>query len=253
MNLSVCIDAVYKGRAFIDALTEVASLGIDSFEFWSWWDKDIDQIREAKERLDLTVVACCTRFITLVDASQRDAYLSGLRETIEVCQQLGCTRIISQVGDDLGIDRVIQRKSLVDGLKASAPLLEATGITLVFEPLNVLVDHAGYYLTSSAESFEIVDAVASPNVKVVFDIYHQQITEGNIIRNITENIDKIGHFHAAGNPGRHELHIGELNYAEIFRAIDACDYGGYIGLEYFPVASPHVGLRLLSREGKGSP
>ncbi len=111
--------------------------------------------------------------------------------------------------------------TLVDGLRQAAPLLEAANLTLVIEPLNDRIDHPGYYLVRSDEAFEIIDQVGSPSVKVVFDIYHQQISEGQLIANITSNIDKIGHFHAAGNPGRHELTRGELHYPSIFAAIQA--------------------------------
>jgi hydroxypyruvate isomerase len=85
--------------------------------------------------------------------------------------------------------------------------------------------------------------VGSPKVKVLFDIYHQQITEGHIISRISNNIDKIGHFHAAGNPGRHELYSGELNYKEIFKVIDNLGYKGSIGFVYFPVDVPAAGIK----------
>ena len=122
-------------------------------------------------------------------------------------------------------------------------MLEDAGVTLVIEPLNELVNHAGYYLIRSDEAFQIIDEVGSPRVKVVFDIYHQQISEGHVINNITKNIDKIAHFHAAGNPGRHELTIGELHYPSIFQVIQNTDYTGYVGLEYWPINDPLAGLK----------
>ena len=117
---------------------------------------------------------------------------------------------------------------------------------LVIEPLNTYVDHAGYYLWSSDEAFQIVGEVNSPNIKVLFDIYHQQIMEGNIIPRIRKNINSIGHFHAAGSPGRHELDSGEINYPNIFEAIGEAGYTGYIGLEYFPLKDAVEGLKKLS-------
>lgn len=242
MKISVCIDAVYRDQNFAEAMEEVESAGVSAFEFWSWWDKDLEAIRKTQEKLGMTAAGLCTRFISLVDASKRDAYLVGLAETIQVARSLGCKTIISQVGDDLGISRREQRQSLIDGLKACIPMLQEAELQLVIEPLNVLVDHPGYYLTRSDEAFDIARAVDSNHVKVLFDIYHQQITEGNVIRNIVENIDQIGHFHAAGNPGRHELTIGELNYVEIFKAIGGTDYRGYVGLEYFPIKNPIDGI-----------
>jgi hydroxypyruvate isomerase len=243
MNISVCVDAVYRGQDFADSLRHLAAAGVTAFEFWGWWDKDVARIQQVKEEVGLTAVALCTHFISLVDPSQRTAYLQGLEQSIHVAQQLGASTLISQVGNDTGAPRAQQQQSLIDGLKTAVPLLEKANIQLAFEPLNVLVDHPGYYLTRSDEAFAIATAVNSPHVKVLFDIYHQQITEGNVIRNIVAHIDKIGHFHAAGNPGRHELQNGELNYPEIFRAIDATGYQGYVGLEYFPLDEPLAGIR----------
>jgi hydroxypyruvate isomerase len=239
MKYSVCIDSVFEGKDFVSSLKVIKELGFKRFEFWTWWDKDVNAIVKAKEELGLDNAALCTRFISLVDPALRDDYITGLKETIEVAAQLNCKTIISQVGDELeGVPREQQHASLVDGLKEAASLVEKAGATLVFEPLNTYVDHKGYYLYYSPEAFEIVDEVGSGNVKVMFDIYHQQIMEGNLIPNITNNINKIGHFHAAGHPGRHELDNGEICYPEIFKAIDASGYGDSMGLEFFPKEDP---------------
>ncbi|MEO1524722.1 MAG: TIM barrel protein [Planctomycetota bacterium] len=240
---SVCIDAVFEGVPKKDAIASVKSCGIDAIEFWGWWDKDLDEIERSVAEHSMTISACCTKFISLVNPACRDAYLEGLRESIDAATRLKCSTLISQVGDFRpGVDRRDQHQSLVDGLRAAAPMLEQSGITLVFEPLNERIDHVGYYLVYSNEAFDIVDEVASPNVKVVFDIYHQQISEGDVIRNATENIDKVGHFHAAGNPGRHELTRGELDYRQVLAAIGSAGFNGYCGLEYWPLDDPKAGL-----------
>jgi hydroxypyruvate isomerase len=242
---SVCIDAVFEGKSFAEAGEAVRQAGISAIEFWGWWAKDLDALQAAQAANDLKISACCTKFISLVDPAMRDDYLSGLSGSIDAARRLGTKTLISQVGDHrVGVSRDEQRQSLVDGLRAAAPDLEAAGVTLVIEPLNELVDHAGYYLIRSDEAFDIVDQVGSPNVKVVFDIYHQQISEGHLIRNIVSNIDKIGHFHAAGNPGRNELQRGEINYAEVFAAIRATEFDGYVGLEYWPLdEDPIIALK----------
>lgn len=241
---SVCIDAVFENVPEEEAIARVAAAGIKAFEFWAWWEKDLDAIVKARDEHDLTIAACCTKFISLVDPASRDDYLTGLQQSIAAAQRLNCKTLISQVGDFReGVVRSEQHQSLVDGLEEAAPFLEAADITLTIEPLNVLVDHPGYYLIRSDEAFQIVDQVGSPNVKVVFDIYHQQISEGNVIRNLSESIDRIGHFHAAGNPGRHELNCGELHYPSIFAAIQSAGYEGHVGLEYWPQGSPDDGIR----------
>ncbi|MFD0711708.1 hydroxypyruvate isomerase family protein [Paenibacillus sp. GCM10027626] len=243
MKISVCIDAVLRGYDLDKSLQTVKSLGIDSFEFWAWWNKDIDRLVQLKQDLHLEVVTFCTKFISLVDSSKKEEYLSGLQESIVAAKRLDCKRLITQVGDELtDLPRNQQRENLIDGLKACVPFLEQSGMTLLVEPLNINVDHKGYFLYRSDEAFEIIDEVGSNHVKVLFDIYHQQITEGNLINTIIRNIDKIGHFHAAGHPGRHELGNGEINYKAIFNAIRKVGFNGYIGLEYFPLTDPKDGI-----------
>jgi hydroxypyruvate isomerase len=109
------------------------------------------------------------------------------------------------------------------------------------------VDHKGYYLDGTATGFDIVRAVDSPNVKLLYDVYHMQIMEGNIIATVTENIDCIGHFHAAGVPGRHELWSGELDYRRITEAIDKAGYTGSFGLEYWPTGDHAASLAQTAR------
>ncbi|WP_332692597.1 hydroxypyruvate isomerase family protein [Halalkalibacter lacteus] len=201
------------------------------------------EIYVASQRLQLTIAGIVTKYISLTDPSQRQEYIEGLRQTIEVAKRLGYKTIISQVGQELpGVPRREQHRSIVDGLKACVPFLEEAGIMLVIEPLNTLVDHEGYYLDSSKEGFQIVDQVDSPYIKVLYDIYHMQIMEGNIISTITNNIDNIGYFHIAGVPGRHEPYTGELYYINIFKAIKETGFIGYIGLEYFPLENPSLSL-----------
>jgi hydroxypyruvate isomerase len=244
---SVCIDAVLEKLPLHTAMDLVFQLGYPAIEFWKWWEKDLDAILVACHQLELQVAACCTKFVSLVDPAFRQQYLEGLRQSVAAAQRLNCPMLISQVGDFRpGVSRSEQHDSLVAGLRAALPILENSGVTLAFEPLNELVDHVGYYLVQSDEAFEIVDKVAHPQVKVTFDIYHQQISEGNVIANITNNIDKIAHFHAAGVPGRHELHLGELNYPGIFQAIAASGFDGYVGLEYWPLETPESGLQQVA-------
>jgi hydroxypyruvate isomerase len=244
MRLSVCVDAVYRGQPFVQSMEAAKAAGAAAIEFWGWWNKDLPSLIEAKERLGLEVATFCTRHVGLVDAALRNEYLDALGETIAVAKRLDCRTIITQVGKEMaGVPRETQRASIEEGLRACVPLLEAAGITLVFEPLNTTVDHQGYFLWSSDEAFSIEAAVSSPRVKVLYDIYHQQIMEGNLISRIKANIARIGYIHTAGNPGRHELWIGEINYPEVFAAIKAAGYKGFVGLEYYPTEDTAAGLR----------
>ena len=246
MEYSVCVDALYMNRDFMESVKAVNACGLKNIEFWTWWEgKDIDALAAYIRENDMHVTAFCTRFISLTDPAQRGAYLAGLKESIAVAKKLNCRQLITQTGADTGKPRAEQAQSLADGLKACVPMLTENNITLVVEPLNVRVDHKGYFLSSSDEAAEILNKVGSAQVRMLFDIYHQQITEGDILRHIELHKDLIAHFHAAGNPGRHELYRSELDYGYIFSELRKMGCEGYIGLEYFPMEKPEVGLTRL--------
>ncbi len=231
MNLDICIDMVYNKENFTQSMDKIRRAGITAYEFWSWWDKDVELILEKQKELDMKCIAFCTRFITLLDPLHRQAYIDGLRESIAMAKRFGTKLLISQTGGVIsGKSYEEQWESLVSGLKECAPVLEENDIILVVEPLN-LTDHPGYYLTKSGDAFRLMKEVGSSHIKILYDIYHFQITEGDLIRTISENINDIGHFHCAGNPGRGNITEGEINYPEVFRAINRLGYQGHIGFE----------------------
>lgn len=250
MFYSVCLNALFSRLPLEAAVKAAHDCGLSAFEIWGWWDADVQALAKAKDEYSMHMTAMCTRMIPLTDPEQRQHYLCGLRESIAVAKQLGCSVLISQVGNELAhLSRDQQHQSIVDGLKACIPLLEKAQITLVIEPLNVLVDHPGYYLTRSEEAFAIVREVNSPWVKVLYDVYHQQITEGNLISTIRQNIRWIGHIHTAGHPGRHELlGMQEIHYPAVLAALKEAGYTGAVGLEYFPLEDAAQGLVRLQRE-----
>ncbi|MBQ8415785.1 MAG: TIM barrel protein, partial [Clostridia bacterium] len=190
------------------------------------------------------LLSMCTTEFNLTDPAYRDTWVAGLEESYIAAQKLGVHRLITQVGKDTGAPREEQHASTVAGLRAGAPILEKYGVTVMIEPLNTYVNHPGYYLWSSLEAFEIIREVNHPNVKVIYDIYHQQVMEGNIIPNILNNLDCIAHLHGAGHPGRHEMQNGESDYRVILKAVDEAGYTGALGLEYNPLLEPEESLRL---------
>ncbi|QTH41377.1 TIM barrel protein [Cohnella sp. LGH] len=232
MKFSLCIGA-YPGKDVVYHLEKVKEHGFQGLEYYAWWELgDLNKLAAEQERIGVGLSATCTKFISLVDESLRDDYVEGVRQTIEACRILGVRSIISQTGNVLdGVPRDQQRQAMVETLKRCAPLLEEAGMVLEVEPLNGLVDHAGHFLQRSDESVDVIDQVGSPNVKLVFDVYHQQITEGNVIRNATGYIDRINHYHIADNPGRKQPGTGEMNYVNILRAIKNTGFSGFVGLE----------------------
>ena len=251
MKYSVCVDALYSGKNFYDSIREIKKAGVNAIEFWAWWkDRDMIETKALCDSLDMRIAAFCTNTSSgLTTSVNREVFINSLKESIEVAKATNTSTLIVTVGPDTGAPRKEQHQNIVESLRVAVPLIGQSGITLVIEPLNTTVDHKGYYLWSSDEAFEIIDELGSPNIKVLFDIYHQQIMEGNIISRITANIDKIGHIHAAGVPGRHEIDTGEIKYSSVFKAIDKAGYKGFVGLEYFPIDEAKIGLDRLMKAG----
>ena len=225
----------FGGMPVPDAIRRAAELGYDAVEVWNYKDPDIEATVKACKETGVEFVAMCTSFFTMTDDRCHKEYLDGLRKSAELAHKMGIKKLISQVGADTGAPRDVQHTNIVTVLKDCLPILEQFDVMLVIEPLNTLVNHKGYYLWSSAEAFQIIREVNHPKVRVLFDIYHQQVMEGNLISNITENLDLIGHLHSAGCPGRNELDCGEIDYKKIFDAVDKAGYKGVCALEYRPI------------------
>jgi len=252
VKIGVCIETVFTELPYLDRIKRVAKIGFPAVEFWFHdrrFDgtnlfeemKDIEAMAEVVKDLNLEV----TDFVVnspegengglLVKPEDREKYLARLKELIPLAHRLNCRKLITCTGNKVeGRSYEEQRKSIINTLKQASKIVEKENIILVLEPLNTLVDHPGYFLDSAKEGARIIREINHPCIRLLFDIYHMQIMEGNILSAIEENIDVIGHFHAAGVPGRHELSQGELNYPFIFKRVVEMGYEGYFGLEYWP-------------------
>lgn len=244
-TLSVCIEMYWRDLPFAERVRRVKALGYKAYEFWGWKDKDVAAMRVAQDETGLPLAAMCMEpNWSLIERANDKAVLDGFSESIKVAKTLGCSRLICVPGISLGDDTWEQaRRRIMRKIKAMARLAEDGGVTVVLEPLNPIVDHKGAWLTRAAEAWDLVQEAASPNIKMLFDLYHQQMTEGNLIANFTQYAAAVGHVHTAGVPGRHELVGGELDYRAIFNAIKRTGYDGYIGLEYAPTRNTEEGLK----------
>ncbi|MHB1034397.1 MAG: hydroxypyruvate isomerase family protein [Pirellulales bacterium] len=247
-RLSACVEALFTDVPFEDRPAKVKAAGLDAFEFWGWRGRNLDRLARTREELGLEVAGfSCDTGGPLVAPGSAEKFVPALKESLAAAKKLGCRRLIATVGNELkDIPRARQHGNCVEAFRAAAPLCEDAGVTLTIEPLNVLVNHKGYYLATSEEGFRMVDEVGSPRVRLLFDIYHQQITEGNLIANITANLAKTGHFHVADVPGRHQPGTGEINYVNVFRAIVAKGYTGFLGLEMWPTVDHAKAVREAS-------
>ncbi|MGI5914876.1 MAG: hydroxypyruvate isomerase family protein [Anaerolineae bacterium] len=244
-RLSVCIEMFWGDLPMEERIARVAALGFPAFEFWGWKNKDIPAIKAAMTEHNIPIAALCLEpGHSLIRRHYEAEMVQAMKDTAAVAAELNCKTIIATVGNTIDDESYeISRRRVVRNVRAIGKVAEDHGLTIVLEPLNTLVDHHGYWLRTMAQAVDIVQEVGSPAVKILMDIYHQQITEGNNIANLTEYIDEIGHFHTAGVPGRHELVGGEQDYRAIFKAIDATGYDGYVGLEYRPTMDTEESLK----------
>jgi hydroxypyruvate isomerase len=208
---------------------------------------EVEQIRKKMDSLGITLGIFVAnprgwREAGLCDPAQRPAFLEEIKKAVDYHKVIGnnfCTVITgNQV---IKIPRGVQRRNVIEGLKRGAEMVANTDLTIVVEPLNPWVDHPGYFLNTSDEAAEIMAAVGSPQVKILFDIYHQQITEGNLINNIRAHWDHIGYFQVGDVPGRKEPGTGEINWQNVFKAIHEKGYRGILGMEH--------GLSVAGMEG----
>jgi hydroxypyruvate isomerase len=162
----------------------------------------------------------------------RTEFLQSIKDSVDVAKRVNAKWMTVVPGHlDLKLDLGYQTANVMDTLKRACEILEPHKITMVLEPLN-FKDHPGLFLTKAAQTYAICKGVNSPACKILFDIYHQQITEGNILPNIEKCWDEIAYFQLGDNPGRKEPTTGEINYKNIFKYIHSRGFDGILGMEH---------------------
>ncbi len=267
MKLDVCLEMVFTDLPTEERIARIGRAGYKAVEFWfhdATFDgsgcppgsgKDADGVRQAcgQAGVELNNVVVNAPDGSLggapVDSADLGKYLERTEEVIAFAKNAGCSKAITCTGNMVaGLERSAMRANLEKALAGAAEIAEKNGFVLLLEALNTHVDHAGYYLDSSIEGCEIVRSIGSPSLKLLYDVYHMQIMEGNVIANIRRNLNAIGHFHSAGVPGRHEHFGTELNYPVILQTIEQEGYTGCFGLEYAPELPDHHASLVRVRE-----
>lgn len=225
----------------LDRLSLFAAYGFKAFEFNGLMQWQLERVEQLKKRMDDlgmemgVFVANPDGWKTagMVDPEQRPAFLDQVRKAMTYADitKNTCLTVITGPGMEKPT-RGEQRVNVIESLRRAADIVENHRVTLVVEPLNTLVNHPGYFLSRSDEAYEIMRAVNSSYIKILFDIYHQQITEGNLINNIQKFRDEIGYIQLGDNPGRHEPGTGEVNYRNVFKAIYEMKLNKIVGMEF---------------------
>lgn len=248
MKYSACIELLFTEVPFLERIGRAKKEGFDAVEFWLWKPKDLRAIKEKCEEHHIRVGSFQGNTEgRMIDPRDNEKYIEGVKESLKVAQELDCHHLFLMT-DILREDRTVEpppyeisekekEESMINVLSELAPLAERAGVTLLIEPLNTLVDHTGYHLKHSVDGFRLIQKLNHKNVRLLYDIYHMQIMEGNIISTLEKNLNLIGYIHLADVPGRHEPGTGEINFENVAEKLLELHYKGYIGLEYSPTKS----------------
>ena len=230
------------GRDPVDQLKFAADQGFNAWEDNGMKSRPVaeqERIAQAMKKLGITmgvfVAAATFKDVTFAgeDKAARSAVLKDIRDSVEVAKRVNAkwmTVVPGRYHEKLAWD--YQTANCIDLLRRCAEILEPHGMTMVLEPLNHHTNHPGTFLHKSPQAYLLCRAVDSPACKILFDIYHQQITEGNLIPNIERCWDEIGYFQVGDNPGRKEPGTGEINYKNVFRYIYSRGFKGVVGMEH---------------------
>lgn len=231
------VESWWTDLDFMARFDRAAEAGFRAVEFWHYDQpgRDIDAIAARCRALELDVI----QFTgwgspSLADPDNHEDFERQMHQAVAVAEILDApmfTIVGHQVVD--GIDQATSVANIERALAKVAPMLESAGRVAILEPFNP-VDHEGHFLNGSSDALAICRSIGSPSVRINWDLYHMQLTEGNLIASLRNGIDQVGYVQIADVPGRHQPGTGEINYARVFAALDEAGYDGPIGLECWP-------------------
>jgi hydroxypyruvate isomerase len=228
-----------------EKLAKAAEAGMQSVELVSehvnWSDSVAEKCKALAQSYGLGIDTLLSqtdwvhRPVTMVNPAHREAFLKDVRHASAWAKKLNVPQVIVLSGNEQpGMTREAQHASMVEGGKLAAEIAKDADVKLILENLNSKVNHKGYFLTSAKEALQVVKEVDSPHFRLLFDVYHEYVQNGNVIPTITEAVPYVSVFHVADAPGRHDPGTGEMKWDDIYRAIGKTEYAGYITLEYSP-------------------
>ena len=250
--LSVMLWTVFRDLPFEERLAKVAEAGYSNVElvgeYRDWAPADFERANAARKKLGIQFDATAGLKHGVADPSARDAFLADLRQALGPMETLSCPAMIVLSGNVVpGLSHEEQHKSCVESLRRAVTMVE--GRQIAGQPVRLLLEcidpeeNPKYFLTSAAEGIDVVREVNHPQVQFLYDIFHEQIAEGNLIVKLQKHIDVIGLIHVADVPGRHEPGTGEINYMNIYRKLAELNYRHMVAMEFRPIGDPVAALR----------
>ncbi len=241
-----CIDTLYTELPWLERFQAAKADGFGAVEFWDWRSRDLAATKEAAAQADIVISGFNgDADYSLVDPHHKQAYLNDLKRSIVAAKQVGAKSVTihSNALGDRGVvvnpyddlSDTVKLCSMYDVLLECVKIAEEEAVNLHLEALNITTDHVGNFLKNTQMAAEICALIASPRLKVLYDVYHMQLNEGSLCDTIRKYCSQFGHIHVADAPGRHEPGTGEIQYQAVIRCLEECGYCGYIGYELFPL------------------
>jgi len=251
-DISVMMWAIFKDLSFEDKLDRIAEAGYRNAElvgeYRKWSDTEFQNVLAKKRDLGINFDTTAGLKHAVGNPADRDALLADVTNELPVMERLNCPAVIIMSGNVVpGMPRETQHQSCIEGLKRAASRVEGKQIN--GQPVRLLLENIDpeenphYYLTSVAEGFEIIGAVDHPQVQLLYDFFHEQIAEGNLIEKLKKNVRLTGLVHIADVPGRHIPGTGEINYDNIYKTLAELRYDRIVAMEFLPVSDGVEELR----------
>lgn len=236
-KFAVNIEMWWKKLPLLDRIKKVAEFGFPGYEFWPYEGKDLAAIAKLNEELGLE----CSQFTAwgfdpgMNNPANEEKFVAKIEEACGVAKQLKIRKMTVVAGNNQkGMTQEQMLKQVVKGLKRVAPIVEKYNVMIILEPMNGRVDHPGHCLYGSVDAVKICREVDSPMVKINWDLYHMQISEGDLCGRMKEGFDQIGYLQLADHPGRNEPGTGEINYSRVLKQAIDLGYKDFVGLELNP-------------------
>jgi hydroxypyruvate isomerase len=249
--------------SFEQKLEVAAAAGCDSVELvgehLAWQPAEMEAMKKRAASLNLTMdtISAMPNWgnepVSMVDPAQRESMLKEVARNIEFAKRLGIPQLLLMSGNAIaGRTFDEQYQSMREGCKRAGELAAKANVTMIIEPLNNKVDHKGFFMSNCVDGLRMVREIGNPHVKLLFDVYHEQIQLGNVTRTLTEAAKDVTVFHVADNPGRHEPGTGEMNWKYIYQAIAKTGYKQYVTMEYLPTGDQAAVLKKAVAEARSA-
>ncbi len=236
-RFAVNVETWWRKLPFLERVQKAIDFGFPGIELWPWKGKDLAALEKLTKDNGIEVAQFTAWGFSpgLNDPANHPAFVEAIRAGCEVARQLGAKAMTVVAGNDQeGMSTEEMHAHVIAGLSLAAPIAEDADVTLILEPMNGRVDHPGHCLYGSPPAIRICGAVGSTHVKINWDLYHMQISEGDLCGRLREGFEHVGYVQLADHPGRHEPGTGEIHYPRVLKELSDLGYRGLVGLECFP-------------------